>query len=57
MFKNLSFRSCKTALYGYIQLHCPCKTDDIYKDIKEDVKTRSDTSRFEIDRPLPQEKN
>ena len=33
------------------------KTDDIYKDIAEDVETRSDTSNFEIDRPLPKEKN
>ena len=32
------------------------KTDDIYKDIP-DVKTRSDTSIFELDRPLPKEKN
>ena len=29
------------------------KTDDIYKDIAEDVETRFDTSNFEIDRPLP----
>ena len=29
------------------------KTEDIYKDIAEDVKTRFDTSNFEIDRPLP----
>ena len=28
------------------------KTDDIYKDIAEDVETRFDTSNFEIDRPL-----
>ena len=28
------------------------KTDDIYKDIAEDVKTRFDTSNLEIDRPL-----
>ena len=33
------------------------KTDDIYKDIAEDVETRFDTSKFEIDRPLPKEKN
>ena len=33
------------------------KTDDIYKDIAEDVETRFDTSNFEIDRPLPKEKN
>ena len=27
------------------------KTDDIYKDIAEDVETRFDTSNFEIDKP------
>ena len=33
------------------------KTDDIYKDIAEGVETRSDTSNFELDRPLPKLKN
>ena len=33
------------------------KTDDIYKDIPEDVKTRFDTSNCELDRPLPKGKN
>ena len=33
------------------------KTNDIYKDIAEDVETRFDTSYFEIDRPLPKGKN
>ena len=33
------------------------KTDDIYKDIAEDFETRFYTSNFEIDRPLPKEKN
>ena len=33
------------------------KTDDIYKDISEDVETRYDTSNFELDRPLPKERN
>ena len=32
------------------------KTEDIYKDIAEDVETRFDTSNFEIDRPLPNRK-
>ena len=27
------------------------KTDDIYKDIAEDVQTRFDTPNFELDRP------
>ena len=33
------------------------KTDDVYKDISEDVEKRFDTSNFEIDRPLPIGKN
>ena len=33
------------------------KTDDIYKDIAENVETRFDTSNFEIDRPLTKGKN
>ena len=33
------------------------KTDDIYKDIPEDVETIFDTSNYELDRPLPKEKN
>ena len=32
------------------------KTDYIYKDIADDVKTKFDTSNFEIDRPLPKGK-
>ena len=33
------------------------KTNDIYKDIEEDVETRFDTSDYELDRPLPKAKN
>ena len=33
------------------------KKKNIYKDIAEDVETRFDTSNFEIDRPLPKEKD
>ena len=32
------------------------KTDDIYKDIAEDVETRFDTSNYELHRPLPKGK-
>ena len=32
------------------------KTYDIYKDIAEDVKTRFDTSNYELDRPFPKRK-
>ena len=40
-------------LYSFI-VHV--KTDGIYKDIVEHVKTRFDTSNYELDRPLPKEK-
>ena len=33
------------------------KIDDIYKDIAEDVETRFVTSSYELDRPLPKDKN
>ena len=33
------------------------ETDDIYKDIMEDVETRFGTSNFEIERPLTKEKS
>ena len=44
-------------LCGYRELHCSCKRDDIYKDIKQDVETKFDASNFEIGRPLPKGKN
>ena len=33
------------------------KTDNMYKDIAEDVEDRSDTSNYQLDRPLPKGKN
>ena len=33
------------------------KTDEIYKDIAEDVETRFDISSYKVDRPLPKGKN
>ena len=33
------------------------KTDNIYKDIAEDVKTRFDISNYELDKPLTKRKN
>ena len=39
-------------LYGYMQLHQIHKTDDINKDIGEDVETRFDTSNYELDHYL-----
>ena len=45
-------------LYGYRHSHCiHIKTDDIYKDIAEEVETRYDTSSYELDRLLPKGKN
>ena len=32
------------------------KTNDNYKDIAEDVETRSNTSSYELDKPLPKKK-
>ena len=32
------------------------KTDDIYKDIAEDIETRLDTSNYELERPFPKGK-
>ena len=47
--------------YGYKQFHrykqfILIKTDNVYKDIAEDVETRFDTSNYGLDRPLPKEK-
>ena len=39
--------------YGFI---AQIKTNDIYKDIVEDLETRFDTSNYELDRPLPKGK-
>ena len=38
-------------LYGYL------KTDNIYKDVAENIETRFDTSNYELDRLLPKGKN
>ena len=46
---------CKTIDTDSFIFHV--KTDDIYKDIEEDVEKIFDTSIFEIDRPLPKGKN
>ena len=44
-------------LYGTDGFIVHVKTDNIYKDIAEDVEKRFDTSNFKIDRPLPIGKN
>ena len=47
----------QTYVYRYICFIVYIKTDDIYKDIAQDVKTRFDTSNYELKRPLPKGKN
>ena len=39
--------------YGYRQF----KTDDIYDNTTEDVEPRSNSSNYELDKPLPKGKN
>ena len=43
-------------LYGYRHFIVSIKTDDIYKDIAEDVEIRFDNSNYELDRLLPKTK-
>ena len=33
------------------------KTENIFTDIAKDVETKSDTSNYELERPLPRRKN
>ena len=33
------------------------RTDNIYKDVAEDVEVKLDTSNYELDRPLPKRKH
>ena len=47
---------CKPFLYGYREIHYSCKTDDIYKDIEEDVETRFGISNYESSRRFHKEK-
>ena len=44
-------------MHGYTLFHCIHKTDDIYKDIAEYVKTRFDTLNYKLDRLLPKGKS
>ena len=46
--------------YDYRHKNCSIvyiKTDDIYRDIAEDLETRLGTSNYELDRLLPKGKN
>ena len=47
----------KTCVIWIQTFHYVHKTDDIYKDIAEDVETRFDSSNCKLERPLPKEKN
>ena len=47
----------KYLLYWYRQVHRHVKTDNISKDIKEDIETRFNTSTYELETPLPKVTN
>ena len=55
LFKTKIRWNSKIVLYG-CSFIVYIKTDDIYKDIAEDVETRFDTSKYELDRSLKKEK-
>ena len=42
-------KSCYMDTYSVI---VQIKTDDIYNDIGEDIESRFDTSKYELDRPM-----
>ena len=50
--KMVKKQNCVIWIQTDSQFHCIHKTDDIYKDIAEDVETRFDTSDYELNRPL-----
>ena len=56
LFKTKIWWKNKILLYGYTDI-VYIKTDDIYKDIAEDVETRFDTSNYDLDRSLSKGKN
>ena len=39
--------------YDYVKPKYHIKTESFYKDIADDVKKRHDTSKYEVDKPLP----
>ena len=47
----------KIVLYGYRCFVVYVKTDDIYKDIVEDIENRLDASSYELERPMSRGKN
>ena len=53
--KTKIWQQVKILLYRYSFI-VSIKTNDIYKDIAEDVQTMFDTLNYELDRPLPKEK-
>ena len=57
LFNTKILWKIKIILYGYGQFHCINKTDNIFEEIAEDVKTRLETSNYELDRPVPKGKN
>ena len=59
-FDYVKAKYCKKARLRYIDTGSfivYIKTDDVCKDIAEDVETRFDTSNYELNRPLSKRKN
>ena len=55
--KTETWWKCKTLFMDIDSLIVHTEKDDIYKGIAEDVETRFDPSKFEIDRPLSKKIN
>ena len=56
-YQRCKKRSKKELFSAKCQFIVYIKTEDIFADTATDVETRFDTSNYEIDRPIPKEKN
>ena len=59
-YDYVKLKYCEKAKFCYMDTYSftvYIKTDNIYKDIAEDIEIRFDTSNYELDRPLPEGKN
>ena len=57
LFKTKIWWKSKIILYGNRRFIVYIKTNDIYKDVAEDVEIRFDTSNYELYRPFSKGKN
>ena len=56
-FKTKDLEKAKLCYMDIDRFTIYITTKDIYVDIAKDFETRSDTSNYELDRPLPKVKN